>query len=591
MTFYSRESLELLRQKIDLIEVLQMHVKLKKSGAYYKAVCPFHDEKTPSFTVQSGDSHYHCFGCGAHGDAIAFLMSYAKMSFAEAVEHLAERFQVPLKQEYEKDESYAKRSFLRECLGEAAKFYHFFLLHTDEGQNAQRYLFQRGIDLEFIKAFQVGLAPKKEGLLLSFMKEMQFDLETLKQTGLLNKGREFFLGRILFPILDPLGHVIGFSGRKIQENSFGPKYINTPETMLFKKSQVLFGFSHSRRRIAKEKRAIIVEGQIDALRLIQEGLNLAVAGQGTAFGEGQAKELLKLGVKEVYLALDADNAGREAAIKIGDMLQSEGVEVLVASFPEGEDPDKILQKEGVEGFINYLKNAWDYLSFLVKTITKNIDLHSPAKKNRVVEEITARIRNWNHPLIIHESLRKLAKLLEVPEDIIQVPKVTELQKIPMQKFANLGHVQLDPDRILETDLLRWMFLKGEDEGLIKIIGKNLAAEDFKIPICRRLFQFFFSQYQDKEKSCDLLNLAINIEKAEDQLFLSDLLQKKVNLEKARPGVIEAIEKILHRNWMDKRESIKKRIQKQNQNEEEIMILAKEFDSLAKTPPQVILDDD
>ncbi len=588
MPLYSRESLEILRQKLDLVDLLSSHIKLKRSGAYFKALCPFHEEKSPSFTVQAGDSHYHCFGCGAHGDGIAFLMNYVKMSFAEAVEYLAERYSIPLTAKAkEEDEAYRQKAALRQCMAAAARFYHFFLLYSQEGRKALEYLYARGLDLEFIYTFQVGLAPKQEGILTALMRDLNYAPSILNQVGLLGNNREFFLERIIFPILDSSGSVVGFSGRKLFQESFGPKYMNTKETILFKKSKVLFGLSHSRKRIAKEKRAIIVEGQIDALRLIQEGLNFTIAGQGTAFGEDHVQELLKLDVKEVFLALDGDTAGQQAAIKIGDLLQNEGVEVYVLKFPKDSDPDKVLQDEGIQGFVKYLDKAPDYLTFLVDYHAKNIDLSSPAKKNNVLEEITARIRRWQHPLIVHESLRKLAKLLEVPEEILPVSQGNETKKLTIQKNASLGNIYLDPDRILETDLLRWLFLKGGEVNLVNLIKKHLTAEDFKIANCRRLFEFFFSRYSDDNQSCDLLNLAINVEKAEDQLFLSDLLQKKVNLERAELGAKDTLKKILYRNWMDKREQIKRKINNKKHSDEEILALAKEFDSLAKTPPQVI----
>ena len=174
--------------------------------------------------------------------------------------------------------------------------------------------------------------------------------------------------------------MIGFSGRKTQDEGFGPKYVNTPETVLFKKSHTLYGLSFSRRRIAKEKKAIIVEGQIDALRLIEEGFNLTVAGQGTAFTEDQAKLLLGLGVTEVHLALDGDEAGEQAASKIGHLFQKEGVEVKVATLPTGSDPDTFLKEEGPEAFTTLLEQADDYLSFLIKFLGKGVDLSSPSQK-------------------------------------------------------------------------------------------------------------------------------------------------------------------------------------------------------------------
>jgi DNA primase len=268
---FTKESLELLRQRIDLPEVLSGHLDLQRSGSSYKALCPFHEEKTPSFMVQRGDSHYHCFGCGAHGDAIAFLMTHVKMGFAEAVESLAERFQVTLeKSEEPQGEKGPSKAKLKQALELASNLYHYLLLYSVEGQVALRYLYQRGLDLDFIRQFQVGFAVRQGDLLMRYLRIHAIDERLQEQAGLISvaqsgRMRDFFSDRITFPIRDALGAVIGFSARKFKEETFGGKYINTPETPLFKKSRVLFGLSYCRSRIAKEAKAIIVEGQIDCL--------------------------------------------------------------------------------------------------------------------------------------------------------------------------------------------------------------------------------------------------------------------------------------------------------------------------------------
>ncbi|MEI6532140.1 MAG: DNA primase, partial [Chlamydiota bacterium] len=333
MALYSRESLETLKTKIDLVDLVQSHVELKRAGSAYKGLCPFHDEKSPSFIIQRGDSHYHCFGCQAHGDAIAFLMNHLRMSFSDAVVHLAERFDVPLiKNEGEDKAADFLRKEARKALAEAATFFHFYLLHTAEGHVVLEYLYGRGLDLEFIKAFQVGLAPLGS-LLTKVLKEKGYKENSLEAAGLFAKGHDFFQDRITFPIRDAVGHVIGFSARKYKEETFGGKYVNSSETLFFKKSHILFGLSYSRARIAKERKALIVEGQIDALRLIQEGFDFTVASQGTAFTEHQGEMLHKLGVKKVLLAFDSDKAGQEASIKVGDMFIRLGVEVAIVQMP------------------------------------------------------------------------------------------------------------------------------------------------------------------------------------------------------------------------------------------------------------------
>lgn len=594
MPVYRKESLELLRQRVNLVEVMASHIDLKPAGASYKALCPFHDEKTPSLMVQKGDSYYHCFGCGAHGDAIQFLMAYQKLSFYEAVENLAQRFGVHLEVVEGSGESKGPaKAELKKALECACEFYRFMLLHTPEGHEALQYLYARGLDLDFINHFSVGLAPKQSGLFRKMMHAKFIKDETLLEAGLLAKNqndqyREFFYDRITFPIHSATGTVIGFSARKYKEETFGGKYVNSPETPLFKKSQVLFGLHHSRRRIAKVRKAIIVEGQVDALRLIQAGFNITVAGQGTAFGEGHVKELLNLGVQQVYLALDCDHAGLEAACKIGNLFQKEGVEVAVVLLPEGSDPDSYLNERGPEAFLQLLEKSVDYLTFLIRYHSRNINLDSPAAKNELVSTLCKQIRQWEHPLMVHESLRKLAQLTHVPEEMIGVGQ-EHLQNIYVKKQASVGMQTIDPDRILESDFLRWILLLGGSfPWFIELARLNIQPLDLHVTVCREIYQTFMN-HTNREHTCDLLQLVSTLDDAEGQLVLAELLQKKVNKEKAEEGFKETIQKLLVRNWMEKREEIKLRIQSGRCSEEEVSSLVREFDALKREPPQLITE--
>jgi DNA primase len=591
MPIFNKESLENLRQRVDLVDVLSSYVELKRSGASYKGLCPFHDEKSPSFIVQKGDSHYHCFGCGAHGDAIQFLMSHQKLSFTESVESLAQRFHVHLEVVDDREQKKGlSKSVLKSALETASQFFHYCLLHSEEGHEALTYLYSRGIDLNFIRHFQIGLAPKALGIFRKFMYAKGIKDDVLLETGLLNvnkegQTREFFNDRILFPIHHHSSGVIGFSGRKYKEDTFGGKYINTPETALFKKSRVLFGLNYSRRRITKERKAIVVEGQIDALRLIQMGFNLTVAGQGTAFGDGHVQELMNLGVNQVFLALDSDHAGQEATSKIGHLFQKEGIEVRVVEMPLGSDPDSFLREKGPDAFLNLLEKSSDYLTFLVKHLSHDLNLESPAAKNELVQKATKLIREWDHPLMVHETLRKLAHLMKVPEEIVGVGK-DHLPNIYIKKSASVGIQTVDPDRILETDFLRWLLLLGQEQTkLVEIAKNNLTKEDFRIAVCQKIYDVYRNNYEN-QRPCDLLSLAIDLDDAEGQLVLSDLLQKKVNKEKAEQLLIETVKKILDRNWMHKREEIKIKVQSGHCSDEEVMELIKQFDELKRNPPVI-----
>ncbi|NGX26607.1 MAG: DNA primase [Chlamydiae bacterium] len=583
MALYTEESLDNLRSKIDLVELLSAHIQLKRAGASYKALCPFHEEKTPSFVLQTGDDHYHCFGCGAHGDAIAFLMNHLKMNFVEAVESLADRFGVTLeKTEQEGKKRGLDRNRLKEALELACNFYHTLLLHTEEGHQALQYLYQRGLDLDFIRTFRLGFAPTIRNAFLTLAKGEGISEEILIGAGLTTeKGRDFFSERITFPITDPFGNVIGFSARKLKEETFGGKYINTSETPLFKKSHILFGLSYSRQRIAKERKAIIVEGQMDALRLIYAGCNLTVAAQGTAFGEGHVKLLSDLGVNQVFLAMDGDSAGKSAASKIGNLFQKKGLEVSILLLPKGSDPDSFVKKHGIEPFLRLMQSPTDHLTFLVQLASSGIDLKNPAQKNEMLRKLTDQIRSWEEPVMIHESLRKIAQLTAVPESVVGVGASPQPHFIRRMGIAGMQIV--DPDRILETDLLRWLLLR-KDERLFTITKLNVAPDLFRNPLCKRIF----SKLIKEEGPRDLIALGSTLEKEDEQNLLSEIVQKKVNPDRAEEGLVEVIHRLLIRKWMEEREAIKTKIQSGSCSEEEVLKLAKAFDEIKKNQPTVVL---
>lgn len=586
MAIYSKESLETLRQRIDLTEVISSYVTMQRSGSSYKGLCPFHEEKNPSFMIHKGDSHYHCFGCGAHGDAISFLMSHVKMTFVESLEYLSEKFQVPLDR-IEEEEKGPNKKRLKQALEKASEFYRFFLLHSEEGSKALEYLYSREIDVSFITRFEIGYAPKQGDMLYKLLRDQGFYDEELWLAGLLRQGgrKDFFQERITFPIKDKLGSTIGFSARKFKEETFGGKYVNTSETPLFKKSNTLFAFSYSRHKIAKERRALIVEGQIDALRLIFSGFDFTVAGQGTAFGEGHLRELLTLGINRVYLALDGDTAGLEAAVKIGDLFQNKGVEVTFVSLPPGSDPDSFIRKNGKEAFALLMEKGIDYLTFYYRYLSKNRDMSSPSQKNELIEIMASRIRQWERPVVVHESLRKLAEMAGIPHGMLGIEVPLMAQPI---RFKSLLPSIVDPDRIIEMDLLRWLLVIPDSSSrAVRLIEKNISKQTFKIPSCARLFEVYSSLKAEEKVS--LMSIATHLERQDEQELLNEILEKKVNIQRAEEGVFLTIKQILSRNWMEKRGDIQSEIQKKEVLGEDPLSLIKELDSLNKRPPVVLVE--
>lgn len=589
MAIIAKESLENLKNRIDLVDVIDSYVDLKRTGASYKGLCPFHDEKSPSFVIQKGDSHYHCFGCGAHGDAIQFLMQHQSMGFVEAVEMLAEKYQVHLEHVEEDEPKGPSKQKVYEALEEASLFFRALLLHTENGHAGLQYLYERGMSIEFVQKFGIGYAPAHLGAFLPFMRAKKISDEILLAAGLVRRSsdgklRDFFSDRLTFPIHNGQGRVIGFSARKFHEETYGGKYINSVETPVFKKSRTLYGLNYCRRRIAKERQAVIVEGQIDCLRLIDEGLDITVAGQGTAFGEGHVQELLSLGVNRIFLALDSDLAGREAAVKIGNLFQRAGVGVSVLKLPQNSDPDDFVKRNGIQAFLDLMDKAVDYLPFLVELHSHKHKASTPAEKNELVYTLASQIRGWNDEVMIHESLKLLAQLTQVPEEMV-LNSIHSTPNVYVQGSGRVGEARVDPHLILESDFLRWLLLMGDkDPQLIALAEANIQPEDLKHAHCRQIYGLYIDAHRE-QSYCDWMLLAMKMEPAAQQL-LSDLHQKRVNKDKAQEHFKSTIQRILDRNWMEKREAVRVKIQSGSCADDELFEHLKTFDALKSSPPQI-----
>lgn len=583
MAILTQECLEKLKNKIDIVDLISSFLEVKRVGAYQKALCPFHDEKSPSFIVQPASNQYHCFGCQAHGDAIAFLMNHQRLNFLEAIEFLADRYQVLLEYENDNKPQVDKRR-LNNCLETASNYFHNYLLTSKDGKQALEYLRNRNINEAFIKAFEIGLAPQNGNLFLSHMKDQKFTEKELLETQLITESkRSFFFDRIMFPIKDPRGQSIAFSARLYKETTGGGKYINSKESLLFKKSQVFYGLNYSRMRIAKEKKVLIVEGQIDALRLIESGLNATVAPLGTALTEQHIDKLNQLGVEKAYLCLDSDDAGVKAAIKSGNLLQKKGIEVLMITLPKDSDPDSIITSKGIDAFKKHLSQKRDYLTYLISYYSYKQDLNEPAQKARVVQSIAKQIKEWENPIMVFESLKKLAHLSQLPEETLGIYEV-EIPHIysSSQKTKN----EFNPNQFLEADFLTWILKEDDiDKKWLKTSLNHLDEDAFIDPYTKLVFLTLKEHQND---TIDHLTLFMNINDSKAQKLITHLLEKKLPLDRKEELFIQALQKILDRNWMQKSEEIKVKIQSGMLSDDEAIDLAKQFDQIKKNRPKVNL---
>jgi DNA primase len=411
-----RDLREAIRDRIDLVELVSHYVRLERAGKNFKGLCPFHTEKTPSFHVSPALNRFHCFGCGASGDAFTFLMRIEGLSFREAMRRLAERAGIELREESLPQESPDARERLRRLVYAANFFYRQCL---QRAPHAQQYLAQRGLTPETIEAFELGYAPDGWEHLLRFLQRHNFSLADAEQAGLL-KARDDgsgyydrFRNRITFPIHDASGRVVAFGARALGDEE--PKYLNSPETPLFEKRHTFYGWHLARGEILRQKAALIVEGYLDLIMLHQYGFQHSLATLGTAFTEDHAARLKRL-VERVYLMFDSDAAGVRAALRAGEVLAQAGIPTLVVRLPQGDDPDSLLRTQGAAALQQALDTAIPLAHFGIEQIIRELagerkpSALEPALKAQIVERGLEWVRSLPSALDRLACLEQLAPL-------------------------------------------------------------------------------------------------------------------------------------------------------------------------------------
>lgn len=584
---FSKDSLQQLKDKIDLPDLIGSVVPLKRVGSSYKGCCPFHNEKTPSFQVQKGATHFHCFGCGAHGDAFSFLMQYHGYSFAESAQCLADRYHINLEKSHGAEDENRKR--LLEALDQAQRFLVWSLWNHPEANHAREYLHERGLSEPFCKRFGLGYCPSQRTLLKEYLNSLRFKDHELEQAGLITAGPkryDFFSSRITFPITNYRGQVIAFSARKFLESTFGGKYINSPETPLFKKSRTLFALPWVRSRLIKEKKAILVEGQLDTLRLIDVGLNIATAALGTALGPDHVIELKKLGVQSVYVMFDGDAAGREAACKVGHLLMKEAIEVQVVQMGEDEDPDSLLSYDnGLEMIGKRLSQAIGYIDFLVSHRSQGKDMRSPAVKTALTHQLKEQIEQWQQPVLVYEGLKSLARALCVPEALLigSTKPPSQLSSQSLARHPLPIQSEKQPLEPLEADLIRWLLtMAASCPSLMTYCQKYLKASYFRHPHLRKLYELF-------EQGCAMqpaLDFTAAITQLDDELaqIAAQLAHKRLDRQHFKASIEHLVKGMVHRAYMETAESLRLEIQGGKLSDEQAIEKAQQYAQLRKDIP-------
>jgi DNA primase len=424
MARFTRDSVDRVKESADIVEIVSAYTDLRRAGQRFTGLCPFHDERTPSFSVDPAGKLYYCFGCEAGGDVFRFVQEKEGLEFSDAVESLAERYGVELERESEDpraEEARRRRARLWELLERTAKFYERYLWEAPKAEKARAYLAGRGLGEEVLRRFGAGMAPSAWDQVLTASQREGFKVEELQAAGLIQKGRQGghydrFRSRITFPIRDQRGRVLGFGARALSRDS-KPKYLNSPEGELYRKSHTLYGIDRARGPIAKARRAIVVEGYTDVLALHQAGVEEAVAIMGTAITPEQLSMLAGL-TDSVVLALDADKAGADAMIRAQRVAGGRGIELRVAAMPEGEDPADILQDGSTDRFAELVEGAIDLPSFRVRTALSRGDLASVAGRERALSEVAPVLAAMGEAVGRDELVREVADRLDTDPSLV-----------------------------------------------------------------------------------------------------------------------------------------------------------------------------
>jgi DNA primase len=422
---YTKDSIDRVKEAVDMVELVGARSDLRRVGSRWTGLCPFHDERTPSFSVNAENKLYHCFGCGASGDAIKFVEETDGLNFPEAVEMLADRYRVELKQEQEDPEAEQRRRRRERLLSlveRATGYYERVLWESPEAAKARAYLSERGLGDDVLRTFRVGYAPSAWDKLLMAAQREGYSHEEIAAAGLGARGRsggfyDRFRARIMFPLADPRGKVLGFGARAMRDDQ-GPKYVNTSENELYHKGRQLFGIDHARGPAARAGRVVAVEGYTDVLALHQAGVTETVAIMGTALTQEQMAELGRA-ASTVFLALDADRAGQDAMLRAARTAQERKLELLVVDMPEGSDPADLIAADGPDAFADLLAGAREVADFQARRVVKQADLASPRGRDQALEEVRPLVAQLHDkPATRDELVRYLSDRLDVPRNYL-----------------------------------------------------------------------------------------------------------------------------------------------------------------------------
>lgn len=496
---YRSEDIDNLINQLKIEEVVGEVVELKKSGANYKGLCPFHQDTTPSFSVSPSKNICKCFSCGAGGNPVKFYSEYYKISFEEAAEQLAKKYNIPLrsykindKQEKENDKYYR-------IINIAHQFFQDKIFEN-EGRNAMEYLSGRGVNPKFIRENELGYAPNSWNDLYDYLIAKGFEKEDIISLGLAKEGEkgiyDAFRNRIMFPIYSPQGSIIAFGGRTLETSKEIPKYINSPDTPIFKKGKNLYGIKDKGNILRKKNYSLLMEGYMDVLSAHLYGFDVALASLGTAFTLEQG-QLLKRYTNNVILSLDMDKAGQTATEKTAFILKNLGFNIRVLKFQNAKDPDEFLKKYGKEEFLKAVKNSLEIFDFLYDFYSKEYDLSNIMSKQKFIERFKDFFQNVESNLEKTLYLDKLSKAVNIEKSILQDMLITNNKYREMKPSFYAEEKEQSSKSVVKNAL--------EDITMELILAdinyyEYFKDKDIETPLCRKMFEFFKNSREKGEEN-------------------------------------------------------------------------------------------
>jgi len=533
MALIPEHTIEQVREANDVVDVISDYVQLKRSGRNWFGRCPFHDEKTPSFSVSSDKQIYHCFGCGAGGNVINFIMEHERLDFLSSVKLLASRANIQIQVDEQEPRKKDDRASIYNMHEIACRIFQK-QLDESSGKAAKEYLLKRGLTEETLKTFRVGFAPDRWDTVTLEIMKLGLSQDVLSRSGLLmtkDKGGYYdrFRNRIMFPIVDINGKVQAFGGRIFGEAE-GAKYMNSPETPIYHKGRTLYGLNQSRDQIRSSRTAILVEGYMDLIRLYQEGFENVVAGTGTAFTAEQAS-LVKRFADKVYVCYDGDSAGQKAAQKAGMVLLDKGLDVRVIHLDQTEDPDSFFDSKDAKAFEKTMEAALDIMSFILKSNQDKMD--SPVTKTAFLESVVSELALMQNDILRGMLAGQLAEEMHVPEEAVLnlLKKQTRRtrpeyrQEAPKQKAKSAESSLRRPvsgSEKAEFELLRLHLSK--DESLLNWLASTIVDEDIHAMHYVEIFQLFRGKLR-KELPINHARLLDEIESNELRRFITTLINE------------------------------------------------------------------